>query len=51
MMYGAGDEDSIITEYLDAHLENGIKQRNLDKILDIMDDYADLCEIMEDKNE
>ena len=29
--YGFGDGETIITEYLDSHLENGIKQKNLDK--------------------
>ena len=43
-MYGSGDEETIITEYLDAHLEDGIKQKNLDLILDIIDMYADLAE-------
>lgn len=43
-MYGSGDEGTIITEYLDAHLEGGIKQKNLDLILDMIDMYADLVE-------
>ena len=43
-MYGSGNEETIITEYLDAHLEGGIKQKNLDLILDIIDMYADLAE-------
>ena len=42
--YGSGDDETIITEYLDAHLENGIKQKNLDLILDLMDEYVDLKE-------
>lgn len=45
--YGSGDDETIITEYLDAHLENGIKQKNLDLILDMIDMYADLEESME----
>ena len=45
--YGSGDEETIITEYLDAHLENGIKQKNLDLILDMIDMYADLKEAIE----
>lgn len=44
-IYGSGNEETIITEYLDySHLENGIKQKNLDKILDLMDLYVDLIE-------
>lgn len=42
--YGSGNDETIITEYLDSHLENGIKQKNLDKILDIIDDYVELKE-------
>lgn len=42
--YGSGNSDTIITEYLDSHLENGIKQKNLDFILDIMDNYVCLVE-------
>lgn len=45
--YGSGDDETIITEYLDAHLENGIKQKNLDLILDMIDTYADLKEAIE----
>lgn len=47
MQYGQGDEESIITEYMDSHLEGGIKQKNLDKVLDLIDMYADLKEIVE----
>ena len=32
-LYGSGNEDTIITEYLDSHLEDGIAQKNLDFIL------------------
>ena len=46
-IYGSGDEETIITEYLDAHLENGIKQKNLDFVLDMIDMYADLKEAIE----
>lgn len=46
-MYGSGDEETIITKYLDAHLENGIKQKNLDLVLDIIDMYADLLKSLE----
>ena len=45
--YGSGDEETIITEYLDAHLENGIKQKNLDLVLDMIDMYVDLKEAIE----
>lgn len=44
MRYGSGNDESIITEYLDSHLENGIKQKNLDIILDLMDEYVELKE-------
>lgn len=44
MIYGQENDENIITRYLDAHLENGIKQKNLDKILDIIDDYIELKE-------
>ena len=43
--YGNGDDETIITEYLDAYLENGIKQKNLDSVLDMIDIYADLKEV------
>lgn len=43
-IYGSGNDETIITEYLDSHLENGIKQKNLDLILDLMDLYIDLKE-------
>ena len=45
--YGSGDDETIITEYLDAHLENGIKQKNLDFVLDLIDTYVDLKEAIE----
>ena len=44
MQYGQGDKESIITKYMDAHLENGIKQKNLDTVLDLIDEYVDLKE-------
>ncbi len=44
MIYGQEDEDSLITNYLDAYIETAIKQENLDKILDIIDNYIDLAE-------
>ena len=46
MLYGQWNEESIITIYLDANLEGGIKQKNLDFILDIIDMYADLKEVL-----
>lgn len=42
--YGDGDDETIITEYLDSHLENGIKQKNLDLVLDLFDEYVELLE-------
>jgi len=42
--YSSGDDETIITEYLDAHLEGGIKQKNLDLILDLMDEFVELKE-------
>lgn len=44
MKYGNGEDEDIVTEYLDAHLEDGIKQKNLDMILDIIDEYIELKE-------
>lgn len=49
MKYGQGSEDSVITEYLDSHLENGIKQKNLDKVLDLIDEYIELKEVLFNK--
>jgi len=46
--YGSGNDETVITEYLDAHLENGIKQKNLDFVLDLIDTYVDLRECLED---
>lgn len=42
--YGSKNDETVITEYLDTHLENGIKQKNLDLILDKIDDYITLRE-------
>lgn len=42
--YGIDNDETIITEYLDSHLENGIKQKNLDFVLDLIDDYVELVE-------
>lgn len=47
--YGSGDNETVITEYLGAHLENGIKQKNLDFLLDLIDDYVDLKESVLDE--
>lgn len=44
MIYGQENDESVITKYLDAHIESGITQKNLDKILDIIDDYIELKE-------
>ena len=44
-MYGQKNDEGIVTKYLDAHLENGIKQKNLDRILDFIDDYIELSEL------
>lgn len=41
------NEEVIVIKYLDAHLEGGIKQKNLDLILDIIDAYIDLLESLE----
>ena len=45
--YGSGDEETVITEYLDSHLEGGIKQKNLDTVLDLIDEYIELIECAE----
>ena len=45
--YGSGNNETVVTEYLDAHLENGIKQKNLDTVLDLIDEYVDLKESVE----
>lgn len=44
MRYGSGNDESVITEYLDSYLENGIKQKNLDIVLDLIDEYVELKE-------
>ena len=43
-LYGSGNDEVIITDYLDAHLEDGIKQKNFDTVLDLMDEYIELIE-------
>ena len=45
--YGSGNNETVVTEYLDAHLDNGIKQKNLDTVLDLIDEYVDLKESVE----
>lgn len=42
--YGSGDDETVITEYLDSHFEGDIKQENLDFILDFIDLYIALVE-------
>lgn len=42
--YGSGDENTVITHYVNSNLENGIKQKNLDLILDLIDEYIELKE-------
>ena len=42
--YGSGDNETVIIEYLDAHLEGGIKQKNLDLVLDLIDEFVELKE-------
>ena len=46
MIYGSGSEEDIITEYLNYNLEEGIKEKNLDKILDLIDEYVELLEVI-----
>ena len=48
-LYGSGNEDTIITEYLDSHLEEGIAQKNLDFILDLIDEYCELAAAQSDE--
>lgn len=43
-IYGSNNDETIITEYLDSHLKNGIKQKNLDIILDLIDEFIELIE-------
>ena len=50
MRYGQGNEEYVITEYMDSRIECGIKQKNLDKVLDLIDEYVDLKEIVEQHN-
>lgn len=46
MIYGQGDDNSIITVYINSNLENGIKQKNLDFILDLIDEYIEIKELL-----
>ena len=48
--YGLTNDEETITKYLDAHLCGGIQQKNLDKILDIIDNFIELKEEMENIN-
>lgn len=48
--YGSGDNETVITEYLDAYLEGGIKQKNLDLVLDLMDEFVELKELVMEGN-
>ena len=49
--YGSGDDETVIIEYLDAHLEEDVKQKNLDLVLDLMDEFVELKEsVMEGDN-
>lgn len=50
MIYGQGNDESIINEYLDGHICGGIRQKDLDKILDIIDDYIELVEHLTGKD-
>ena len=48
-MYGQEDDNAIITSYPNSNLEDGIKQCNLDRILDLIDDYVELVEAVEEE--
>ena len=43
-IYGSGNDETVITEYPNTHLEDGIKQKNLDLVLDLIDEYVELKE-------
>ena len=49
MIYGQEDDNAIITSYPNSNLEDGIKQCNLDNILDLIDDYVELVESIEEE--
>lgn len=46
-IYGSIKDEDVITKYLDAHLCGGIQQKNLDKILDLIDEFIELKEEIE----
>lgn len=45
--YGTGGDDTVVTEYLDAHFEDGIQQKSLDFVLNLIDEYVELEEAVE----
>ena len=49
MIYGQEDDNAIITSYPNSNLEGGIKQCNLNHILDLIDDYVELVEVIEEE--
>ena len=49
MIYGQEDDNAIITSYPNSNLEGGIKQCNLDHILDLIDVYVELVEAIEEE--
>ena len=49
MIYGQKDDNAIITSYHNSNLEDGIKQCNFDHILDLIDDYVELVESIEEE--
>lgn len=49
MMYGKGNDNSIINEYLRYHIYGSIIQKNFDFILDLIDEYVELLEIVRSK--
>ena len=48
-MYGQKDDNDIIASYPNSNLENGIKQCNFDHILNLIDEYVDLIEAVEEE--
>lgn len=49
MIYGQEDDNAIIANYPNSNLEGGIKQCNLDHILDLIDEYVELVESIEEE--
>ena len=47
--YGQGDSESEITWHLDGRVQKTIKQKDLDKILSIIDEYFDLIECIDEQ--